>query len=214
MWRKYVEDIMLEWHSNKMADSTKITLLCSLFWQLCIISVHTPKVNCMHPCVLQQQHYALLGWRASHYSTLSDQISRVIQISWNSFTTSCPQCGNVTDLRCLREDSGKETWGWKEGVRKNRHPAIMRSSFCAHLYRTAERNFKSTSVAVCSGPPVSTALCDVFLWPGRLLMGHAPLPSPSHLPPIHYSTLHPPPGQLVILSTVVWVFRGMIWGRQ
>jgi len=62
--------------------------------------------------------------------------------------------------------------------------------------------------------PTGAAHCSVhvrtlFDGQGRL-QGHARHSPPSHLPPIHYSTLHPPAGQLVILSAVVWVFRGMI----
>jgi hypothetical protein len=43
---------------------------------MCIISVHTPKCNCLYLCVEQHQYYALLAWHTSHCFKLLDQIFR------------------------------------------------------------------------------------------------------------------------------------------
>jgi hypothetical protein len=36
-----------------------------LVWQMCNISVHMPKCNCLYLCVEQHQYYALLAWHPS-----------------------------------------------------------------------------------------------------------------------------------------------------
>jgi hypothetical protein len=51
-----------------------------LVWQMCIITVHTPKCNCLYLCVEQHQYYALLAWHTSHYFMLLDHVSPIMQI--------------------------------------------------------------------------------------------------------------------------------------
>jgi hypothetical protein len=48
-----------------------------LIWQLCIITVRTPKCNCLYLCVEQHQHYTVLAWHTSHYFMFLDQYLRL-----------------------------------------------------------------------------------------------------------------------------------------
>jgi hypothetical protein len=54
---------------------------------MCIISVHTPKCNCLYLCVEQHQYYALLAC-----FMLSDQLSPIMQIRWYALLAWCPRC--------------------------------------------------------------------------------------------------------------------------
>jgi hypothetical protein len=68
---------MPEGRINKMADLQETKFL-HLVWQICIISVHTPKCNYLYLCVEQHQHYVLLAWRTSPYFMFLDQIYPII----------------------------------------------------------------------------------------------------------------------------------------
>jgi hypothetical protein len=54
-----IEGIIPEGRINKMTDLQETKILHLFGLQMCIISVHTPKCNCVYFCVEQHQHYTL-----------------------------------------------------------------------------------------------------------------------------------------------------------
>jgi hypothetical protein len=77
--------------STELLIYRRLNSYAYLVWQMCIISVHTPKCNCLYLCVEQHQNYALLAWHTSHYFMLLDQISPIMQICWYALLEWCPR---------------------------------------------------------------------------------------------------------------------------
>jgi hypothetical protein len=86
------------------------------FLQMCIISVNTPKYNCLCLCVEQHQHYALLAWHASYYFILLDQISLILQISWYTLLAPfwCPRFIKSHGFASINTDFFYIIWIWRE----------------------------------------------------------------------------------------------------
>jgi hypothetical protein len=81
--------------STKWLIYRRLNSYVYLVWQMCIISVHTPKCSSLYLRVEQHHHYTLLAWHTSHYFMLLDQISPITQICWNALLAWCPRLVHI-----------------------------------------------------------------------------------------------------------------------